>query len=68
MLPDRRLRSELVTPAPFCIAESRFAALGRENCLEKGYSAVDFRPIASDVDVQVIRLTDADFVTDGARL
>jgi len=63
MLPDRRLRSELVTPAPFCIAESRFAALGRENCLEKGYSAVDFRPIASDVDVQVIRLTDADFVS-----
>ena len=64
-LPDRRLRSELVTPAPFCIAESRFSALGRENCLEKGYSAVDFRPIASDVDVQVIRLTDADFVTGG---
>lgn len=69
-LPDRRLRSELVTPAPFCIAESRFSALGRENCLEKGYAAVDFRPIASDVDVQVIRLTDADFVTgsgDGLR-
>jgi len=64
-LPDRRLRSELVTPAPFCIAESRFAALGRENCLEKGYAAVDFRPVASDVDVQIIRLTDADFVTDG---
>ena len=64
-LPDRRLRSELVTPAPFCIAESRFSALGRENCLEKGYAAVDFRPIASDVDVQIIRLTDADFVTGG---
>jgi len=60
-LPDRRLRSEVVTPAPFCIAESRFAALGRENCLEQGYAVVDFRPVPSDVDGQVIRLTDADF-------
>ena len=63
--PDRRLRSEVVTPAPFCIAESRFAALGREKCQEQGYSAVDFRPLADDVDVQVIRLTDADFVEGG---
>jgi len=63
--PDRRLRSEVVTPAPFCIAESRFAALGREKCLEQGYSAVDFRPIPSDVDVQLIRLTDADFSAGG---
>lgn len=63
--PDRRLRSEVVTPAPFCIAESRFSALGRENCLEQGYAAVDFRPVPSDVDVQVIRLTDADFVEGG---
>ena len=51
-----------MTPAPFCIAESRFAALGREKCLEQGYAAVDFRPLPADVDVQVIRLTDADFV------
>jgi len=64
-LPDRRLRSEVVTPAPFCIAESRFAALGRENCLEQGYAVVDFRPVPSDVDGQVVRLTDADFVEGG---
>lgn len=64
-LPDRRLRSEVVTPAPFCIAESRFAALGRENCLEQGYAVVDFRPVPSDADSQVIRLTDADFVEGG---
>ena len=63
--PDRRLRSELVTPAPFCIAESRFAALGREKCQEQGYAAVDFRPLAADVDVQIVRLTDADFVEGG---
>jgi len=69
-LPDRRLRSEVVTPAPFCIAEARFAALGRENCLEQGYAVEDFRPIPSDADGQVIRLTDADFVEgdgDGLR-
>lgn len=64
-LPDRRLRSEVVTPAPFCIAESRFAALGREKCLEQGYVAVDFRPLPADVDVQTIRLTDADFYEGG---
>ena len=63
--PDRRLRSEVVTPAPFCIAEARFAALGREKCLEQGYTPVDFRPLPSDVDVQVVRLTDADFVEGG---
>jgi len=69
-LPDLRLRSEIVTPAPFCIAESRFAALGRENCLEKGYAVVDFRPVPSDVDGQIIRLSDADFAKtsgDGLR-
>jgi len=63
--PDRRLRSEIVTPAPFCIAESRFSALGREKCLEQGYAAVDFRPVPDDVDVQIVRLTDADFVEGG---
>lgn len=69
-LPDRRLRSEVVTPAPFCIAEARFAALGREKCLEQGYAAVDFRPVPSDADGQVIRLTDVDFIqtnSDGLR-
>jgi uncharacterized membrane protein len=65
-LPDRRLRSDVATPAPFCIAESRFSALGRENCLEQGYAAVDFRPVQSDVDGQTIRLTNADFVDGGA--
>lgn len=64
-LPDRRLRSEAATPAPFCIAESRFAALGRENCLEQGYAVVDFRPVPADADSQTIRFTDADFAEGG---
>ena len=63
--PDRRLRSESVTPSPFCIAESRFSALGRENCQDKGYSAANFRPVPTDLDGQLLRLTDADFVTPG---
>ena len=63
--PDKRLRSETVTPSPFCIAESRFSALGRENCQDKGYSAANFRPIPTDLDGQTLRLTDADFVTPG---
>jgi hypothetical protein len=33
--------------------------------LEQGYAAVDFRPVPSDVDVQIIRLTDADFSEGG---
>lgn len=64
-LPDRRLRSEAATPAPFCIAESTFSALGRENCLEQGYAVADFRPVPSDADTQTIRLTDADFAEGG---
>ncbi len=63
--PDKRLRSETASPSPFCIAESRFSALGRENCQDKGYSAANFRPIPTDLDGQTIRLTDADFTGVG---
>ncbi len=63
--PDRRLRSEAVTPTQFCIAESRFSALGQENCLEQGYVPVAFRPVPTEADGQVLRLTDADFA-DGS--
>jgi len=65
LAPDRRLRSETVTPSPFCIAEARFSALGRENCQDKGYAPANFRPIPTDLDGQVLRLTDADFITGG---
>lgn len=64
-LPDRRLRSETVTPSQFCIAESRFSALGNENCLDKGYAIANFRPIATDLDGKILRLTDADFTEAG---
>lgn len=64
-LPDKRLRSESVTPTQFCIAESRFSALGNENCLDKGYAIANFRPITTDLDGQILRLTDADFTQAG---
>lgn len=63
--PDKRLRSETVKPEQFCIAESIFAALGRDNCLEQGYVAVAFRPVPTEADGQILRLTDADFVEGG---
>jgi len=63
--PDKRLRSETVTPSPFCIAEALFSALGRENCQDKGYAPANFRPIPTDLDGQVLRLTDADFTIAG---
>ncbi len=63
--PDRHLRSKSVTPAQFCIAESRFAALGRDKCIEQGYSPTAFRPVPTDADGQILRLTDADFVNGG---
>lgn len=63
--PDKRLRSETVTPAQFCIAESRFSALGNENCRDKGYAAANFRPVPTDLDGQILRLTDADFTEAG---
>lgn len=67
---DKRLRSETVTPAQFCIAESKFSALGRENCQDKGYAVGDFRPVPTELDGQILRVTDADFVMadgDGLR-
>ena len=64
--PDRRLRAGTATPAQYCIAESKFSALGNENCVDKGYSVGSFRPVPTDVDGQVVRLTDADFTAPSA--
>jgi len=64
--PDRRLRVVTANPTQFCIAESKFSALGREKCLEQGYAIANFRPMPTDVDGQIVRLTDADFVEPGS--
>jgi len=68
--PDRKLRSVATTPTQFCVAESRFAALGREYCAEAGYAVANFRPLPTEQDGTSITLTDQDFVTpsvDGLR-
>ena len=59
--PDRRLRTVATSPAQFCIAESRFDALGNEYCADKGYGIGQFRPVPTDVPGARMRLSDADF-------
>ncbi|WP_409433284.1 DUF1036 domain-containing protein [Litorimonas sp. RW-G-Af-16] len=63
---DKRLRSISATPAQFCIAESRFSALGREFCAEGGYTVANFRPVPTEEDGVKITLNDADFAEIGA--
>ncbi len=58
---DKRLRSASATPAQFCVAESKFAALGREYCAEAGYAVANFRPLPTDKDGAKVTLTDQDF-------
>ena len=58
---DLRLRSVATIPAQFCIAEAQFSALGREMCLEGGYSIANFRPLPTDKDGVSVSLTNADF-------
>ena len=59
--PDRRLRTTATSPAQFCIAESRFDALGNEYCADKGYGIGSFRAVPTDAPGARMRLSDADF-------
>ncbi|MEM7730214.1 MAG: DUF1036 domain-containing protein [Pseudomonadota bacterium] len=58
---DLWMRTVSTTPAQFCIAESEFDALGRDMCVDQGYSVASFRPVAADGARASVRLTDADF-------
>lgn len=69
-LPDRVMRSVAATPSQFCISESKFSVLGRENCADFGYRPANFRAIPADKDGLTVELTDADFAepsTSGLR-
>ena len=59
---DRRLRTDAETSAQFCIAESRFDALGNEFCADKGYGIGVFRTMPMDAAGLEITLSDSDFV------
>ena len=59
---DLTLKSETAAPAQFCIAESRFATLERENCLDRGYRPASFRPLDKSKDGVQINLDADDFV------
>lgn len=68
--PDLILKSGAAVPAQFCIAESRFASTGRENCVDRGYRAASFRPLPTDKDGVKVTLMPADFTAvsaDGLR-
>jgi len=58
---DKRLRTVATVPAQFCIAESKFDALGNDMCIEQGYAVASFRPVSADDKAARVRLTDADF-------
>ena len=67
---ERILRSIAATPSQFCIADSRFSVLGRENCTDLGYKAANFRVLPIDKEGLSVELTDADFAepsTSGLR-
>ena len=59
--PDRRLRTVSDNPAQFCIAESRFDALGNEYCADKGYGIGSFRAVPTETPGARMRLSDGDF-------
>lgn len=58
---DKRLRTVATTPAQFCIAESKFVALGKDMCIEQGYAVASFRPVPTEDKGTRMRLSDADF-------
>lgn len=58
---DKRLRTVATTPAQFCIAESKFDALGNDMCTEQGYAVASFRPVPTEDKGTRMRLSDADF-------
>ncbi|WP_371397003.1 DUF1036 domain-containing protein [Fretibacter rubidus] len=64
--PDKQLRIVTAKPVQFCVGEGVFSAMGNEFCEDRGYRAVSFRPMPTDIDGTTITLTDADFTTPNA--
>ena len=60
--PDRRLRTDATQPSQFCISDAKFAAVGRDQCRDRGYVPTSFRVLPDDQDGVTITVTDADFV------
>ncbi len=59
--PDKAIRTLAAAPTQFCISDSRFAVIGRENCADNGYKAANFRVLPMDQEGLTLELTDADF-------
>lgn len=58
---DKRLRTVATTPSQFCIAESKFDAIGNDMCVEQGYAVASFRPVPTEDKGARMRLSDVDF-------
>lgn len=58
----RVLKNPIETANNFCVGEAKFSALGREYCLDQGYVAADFRPLATEDKGLKINLTEDDFI------
>lgn len=65
-LPDKSLRNLAATPTQFCISESRFAVMGKDNCADNGYKAANFRVLPMDKEGLTLELTDGDFAQTNA--
>ena len=59
--PSKAIRTLAAAPTQFCISDSRFSVLGKDNCADNGYKAANFRAIPMDQEGLTIELTDADF-------
>ncbi len=55
------LKNPLETKNNFCIAESKFSAIGREFCTDKGYSAANFRAVVTTEKGLQVNLSENDF-------
>lgn len=65
-IPDRALRTLAATPTQFCISESRFSVLGKDNCAGNGYKAANFRVLPMDKEGLTLELSDGDFAQTNA--
>jgi uncharacterized membrane protein len=58
---DNTLRASTTSEAKFCISDSRFSALGRDNCSDKGYKPANFRLATTEKSGETVNLSEADF-------
>lgn len=61
--PDRPLKIGTAQSQSFCISDAQFHARGRDNCTDRGYSAVSFKALEGQMPGIRLELTQSDFET-----